>query len=562
MKPLSGYIEVADDLLTERTSQIHRGVVGLGPPDLVQVDKVQPKYSPIAFYHHLCGYKLDSEESVQEYFALLVKLRSKTALKKRRYSVPTCQICCWNSFRSLDVRMTVSDVKIVETKFVGDEDTISEVDGEIWKELGICSVLRFWTAPTPLFRSLYNVPPLCYPALRMVRPPRLTEEEIVYFVEHHEKSETAELALAGYLVSLGDWNEVRDLLKNVILRKMPRVVCWLFHLLPRNSEVAKRFMKQAKFAYTLYPDDCLLGLTLVQFCADIESVADCEIALPLLKGSMWSSPVACCAMAKVMLMLRRQEDCLYCLNAAFYAKMLHKAPHVCVNTVIPQVESRKAPRGRPNPVEREVFESQKYEIEFFLYETLHEAINVMTLAKVRGVLKNKFRTSKDHSVTLGNESMCAEFPPQSPMDDSDLDFLYDPGVESDNEIPDVIRRLPLCQQLSRLLSEITEDFATRDATMNGKRWDMSSEIRKALLTALKLQDWQMLHTLAPLVKSTKKLKAIRQLIMFRLASAPRWNSVSRKIAKHDVAPHDTSMNEHNALTVVYSLAEGIDKLLK
>lgn len=559
MKPLSGYIEVPDDLLSERTSQIHRDNSGLGPPDLIRVDKIQAKYSPIEFFHHLCGYKIDSPASVEEYFALVVKLRSKTAFRVRRYKIRTCKFSCWNSFRSFDVRIKVEDGKICKTKFIGESSPGDEIDEQTWMELGICSVLRFWTIPTPLFRSLYNISPVSYPALRMVKPPRLSTAEIEYFVAHHERSDSAELALAGYFISLGEWREERELLSTVIIRTMPGVISWMFRLMPSNSILSKKLMKQAKRAYTLYPDDCRLGLTLVQLCEDMDSVSDCEVALPLLRGSMWSCPVACCAMAKVMLLERRQEDCLYCLNAAFYSTTMRKSAHTPVTCVIPRVESQTAPRARPNPIEREVFESQRYDVDCLLYETLHDVVKVMTMAKVRGVLK-KFRTSKDQAISMGNEDIGKDEPAHPKHLDAELEFLFDPGVERGNELPEVIRQLPLCQQLSRLLAQIADDFTIRDATMNGKKWDASSEIRKALCVALKLRDFQMLHTLAPLVKSSKKLKAIRQLIMFRLASASRWNSVSRKISKHELTAHDKSMNEYNALTVVYMLADGINKL--
>ena len=564
MKPLAGYVEVPDDLLQERGLSMRRGIVGLGPPDLIRLDKVQSKYSPISHFHHLCGWKLGSREAVQEYFDLMVKSRPRTALRKPRYTVKSAEFCCWNSFRGQDVRVTVEDGGVTKVTVV-DCDGEQEMGDEatLWKELGICSVLRFWALPTPLFRSLYSLEIESYPALKMIRKPEaLSEAEIQYFVENHEKSEDCEVAVAAFLISLGDWDVIHRLLKNVVLRKMPRVMHWLYVLLPSDLPVSKKMLKQARLAYTQYPDDDVLALTLVNFCVQADSESDCDAVLPLLKGNMWSSPVACCAMAKVMLMAGRQEDSLYCINAAFYAKTFHKTQHQTVNTVVPRVESKKAPRARPSVIEREVFESQKYDLECLLYETLHDVIKVMTPSKVRTVLKNRFQVSKENSIAMGNDGVGHEDVELPVIQDPELDMLFDPGVVGDNQLPDVIKQLPLCRQMSQLLTTLTEDLALRDVAMKGRRWDTSAEVRKALFVALKLRDWQMVYSLGPFIKSSKKLKAIRQLIMFRLASAPRWNSVSRKISKTELTPKGKSINEYNAMIIMYCLADGMHTLLK
>ena len=52
-----------------------------------------------------------------------------------------------------------------------------------------------------------------------------------------------------------------------------------------------------------------------------------------------------------------------------------------------------------------------------------------------------------------------------------------------------------------------EDLALRDIAMKGRRWDTSAEVRKALFVALKLRDWQMVYSLRPFIKSSKKLSA-------------------------------------------------------
>ena len=563
MKPLAGHVEVPDDLLQERTMKIGRGISGLGPPDLVRLDKVQQSYSPIGHFHHVCGYKFGSREDVIEYFRLLVKCRPRTALRKPRYTISSAGFCLWNSFRGADVRVEINDGEVTSVQLVNSNGA-QDIENEdaLWKEIGISSVMRFWAIPTPLFRSLYSVELESYPALKLIqKPATLSDDDIRVFVENHERSEDSELALAGYLISRGDWNVIHHLLKDIILQRMPRVIYWLSLLLPSDLPVSWKIIKQARRAYRFCPDDALLGLALVDCCAQADSVDECDIAVPLLKGSMWSLPVACCAMAKLMLLEGRQEDSLYCLNAAFYAKMFRKTPHQAVNTLCPRVESKKAPKARPNIIEREVFESQNYDLECLLYETLHDVVKVMTLAKVRAALKNRFVSSKEKSITMGNDGILGDVVEPRIPDNTDMYALFDPGVGSNNEVPDVIKRLPLCQQLSQLFSRLSDDLSLRDVVMKGRRWDTSAEVRKALFVALKLRDWQMVYSLGPFIKSSKKLKAIRLLIMFRLASVPRWHSVFRKIAKRELTPKGKSINEYNALIVMSCLAEGINSLV-
>jgi len=125
-----------------------------------------------------------------------------------------------------------------------------------------------------------------------------------------------------------------------------------------------------------------------------------------------------------------------------------------------------------------------------------------------------------------------------------------------------VRQLPLCPRFRELVKALSGDLKVRDAAMQGKQGGSGDELRRALLVALKLRDWQMLHSLGPYVKSKKSLAAMRQLVMFRLSSAPRWAATSRKLAKRELAPKGRSMNEYNALTVMRALADGLDVLLK
>ena len=76
--------------------------------------------------------------------------------------------------------MNISGVRLVNF----DGESALE-DQDVWKELEICSVLRFFKIPSPVFRAVYNLPYYNCSALKLSKPGTLTDQQIQYVVENH-----------------------------------------------------------------------------------------------------------------------------------------------------------------------------------------------------------------------------------------------------------------------------------------------------------------------------------------------------------------------------------------
>lgn len=557
MKPISGLIELPDDLLTDRDAQIHREISGLGPPDLVLLEKVKGKNPPIRYYHHACGGKISSADSFINYLRKL----SKKKLGKGKYVVSSGEYCCWNSFRATDVRISMNDMTVSGVKLVNFDGEGTIDDEKIWEELEICSVLRFFTIPSALFRAVYNFPYYNCSALKLSRPGTLTDEQIQFLVDKHPKSEDVEVALAGLLLSLGDRSRIQNLLENVIIKKMPRVIIPLYQLLPKRVPFIKNLVEIAKQAYLSYSDDPELAFAFVNMCLDANKPEALEIVLPFIRSSMWSSPYSCCAMARILAREKKTEEAMFCVNAAFYSKTYSSSSRPILTCVIPHRESKSAPKVRPNTIDGELVSSQWNQLQSVVYTTVLDICKTSSPYQILDLLGRKFSVSKDSQIMQGNNKLCLDDVEHWPPCD-ELDCLFDPGINTDTSVPEVIRQLPLCAKFTQYTKDISEDWNMREAIIRGKKLVVSSDVRRGLLVALRMKDWEMLQNLKTSLKSAKKLDVVSELVTFCLSSAEKWASTSKKFSKRVINPKKVTVHEYNALMVMYSLADGIDMLLK
>ncbi|OHT16304.1 hypothetical protein TRFO_13317 [Tritrichomonas foetus] len=118
MKPISGLIELSDeaDLDQYRKKRIKKEVKGLGPPDLVSLDKQKSKKNRLTSFHHVCGFPFSSQDSFLEYFNSLLKCRPKKTFGKVRYEIHAASFFCYNSFTGIDYKVSIKNKKVEKTE--------------------------------------------------------------------------------------------------------------------------------------------------------------------------------------------------------------------------------------------------------------------------------------------------------------------------------------------------------------------------------------------------------------------------------------------------------------
>lgn len=412
MKPLSGLVEINDDLLAERQNIIREDLIGLGPPELICLHKYQVK-NTFTSYHHVCGFPMGGENEILEYFSLLLKSRPKRFFGKVRYDISESQFCIWNSFLHYDVRVIVKDKNIksitirTPSEYGNDNSNKGKNKNKIpkkmtassWNELRLSSMLRFWMSPSPIFRSIYNYPYKYSPALRLITPPNFSDDDIRYIVDNHKASPELEAALACYLISTSsNIKKLKQLLTDIILPNFPRVICHFVSLFPHSCSpnLSKEFTILSNFAYQRMVDDVYLAFSSVNFAIEMNDISMCSSAIPILLNSLWASPEACCGMAKIAVYRGSASDALYFANAACFARKFRLGNPDTLDFITPKLESKKAPRARPKAIETELVASQQTDGHYYLiYKTIVSITSIASSIKIRAMLKSKFGISNN-----------------------------------------------------------------------------------------------------------------------------------------------------------------------
>ncbi|OHT16388.1 hypothetical protein TRFO_13249 [Tritrichomonas foetus] len=574
MKPISGLVEVSNDLPRERQSELGQGVVGLGPPDLVCLFKHHSKKKGIPYYHHVAGYPMGSEHSIIDYFTTLLKARPKKILGKVRFEIHNAQFFCWNSFENRDIHINIKNRALASMKIAFPEDSsetnkshkISNLkkNKELWNQLRISSILRFWMAPSPVFRAIFNYPYKNYPALRLLSPPELTTTDIEYILDHHSCSHELDAALACFVVSLSNFKKITKYL-TLILPKMPRVICHFISFFPSHTKYSIALSNISKDNYIRFPDDILLAFSCVHHAIEVDDLTICETAIPILMNGIWSSPEACCAMAKLAVYRKNASDALFFANAACYTKKFVSGVPQVLSFISPKLESKKAPRMRPKMIETELVASQTSGHYNLIYQTIVLITSIASSIKVRTMLKNKVEKKTDKKAEKKEKAFLSEnhisnLEQHCPVSEMNmLDDLYDPGVLISNiEVPFYIKSLPISSTFMQISTTALNDIQLRDNVMRTKRIESSQDARNVAIIALKLRDPDLYEVSMSALKKMKKLRVISELMKMRLLTGPKWCPLPKST---EVSLSKMTMNESNSLVVMRQLSQGITSTL-
>jgi hypothetical protein len=544
MRPLRGILELEEqqpgEFAAARSTSLQSRDVGLGPPDLVSLAKSTSKQPAVRHFHHLSGHPVSGVDSVANYYKGLAKMRPKSPFRGFRYELCGADYYCFNSFTQTDFHFKIESggkVAVLD----------ADADDATWQQLKLSCVLRFWLAPSPIFRSFFNLEHAYYPGLRLVAPPALSGEDLTYIVQTHRPSEDVELAVALYLVGTVG-SHIEELLTEVV-QKFPAVLSFVWRLLPQKQAFVTRL---AEKVYVSRPDDTQIAFLFVSACVADEQYDQAMPAIPLLLNTMWCCPFSCLAMARLFTKLNRIEDAFACLNAACCARQYQPSQSVELKDSVRFVTSKHSPAAPPNPIELEIIESQVSGLTFWLYKVTAELAIAVSLPRFRANYFGQFRTTEDIDSAIERASVPGTLVSVS---DPDLDDLFDPGVHGETKVPAFARELPLCRRFVSVASQVLDQL-TQDEMARSKQADVHDAKTLGLL-ALKLEDPALFDIVGSTLKKNKQFAMFADLVSARLNQPKAWQTLARM--KEQKAKTMTA-TEFNTWTLFRSLAPGMSAL--
>jgi hypothetical protein len=529
---------------------LQRGITGLGPPDLVCLQKSTSNQSSVQYYHFVSGLQISNTDSFLQYYRTLRAIRPRRAFGKPCYQMPHAEYSCFNSFTGIDLRIKIENKAISGASLHSLEGVTADIQPEAWRQVSLCSVLRYWIAPAPLFRAILNLEYRTSPALRLIAPPDLSDSDIDYVLEKHSPSQDLESALACFLLSHS--GSRFELLLSKIIAVFPRVLVLVLKLAHINSPF---ILSQSESAYFRNPDDTSLAYTFAKCCIEAKSVDRALAVVPLLQTSMWSCPMACCVMAILCGQLGLTDDSLYCLNAACHAREYSKDVTPEVDTLAPLIQSHSGPASTVTVVEKEIVSSQICGLSYLLYRATIDLAVKISPNRFKMLLSDRFETESDDG-QINPEFMGLNWP--EPIDDDDLGCLYDEGVSGEVRIPDAIRRLPRSARFAQIADSVLDDLNYSEMIMNARQIEGPLEAQRIVLLAFRLENPDLCDFVSVQAKKWKQLGLLIDLMRAKLNRPRAWAKLTKKL---DIAPKKLTVNEYNAMLLFRSLAPGMGLLL-
>lgn len=607
MLPIRGLIEVINiDLVSSRDQMLKQGFTGLGPPDLVVLKKIdQSTNNSEITSHHVEGFQITSPSSFPAYFARIIQnINDNESFSSSFFSASTSQnsaasnsqqkkskakrnwydqnrvknitikeglYCCWNSFANVDIRIQVSiPGSCTYYCFTPNEESY-KVSDLTWRELTICSTLRFWRASTPLFASLFDFNSLAVPCLQYIVPPSLLEDELRFVVSSHPKSSELSDSILHAMIGLKNPPLFFRLLEE-FSPKMPHLLSRLFfYVSPKVLPLHKHLLSVLDNVYPCFADDDVnFAFSLVVLRLNNNEIEKTFKSVPLLLSSLWNEPLAGIALARISIALDRAEDALLFLNASSIAlcPSWHDK-HVWMPNM-PVTKPKDTPHSTTNQSERNLFISPLGHSAFYLYRSLAIIARKIGIIRLSSILKFKFISSRVDSVKISlSDDLFPIVEPDDFVDNEDpmLQLLNDPGVENEPIVPAAVKNLPTSQSFLEAAKLVISDMQTLEAIKRGDGnqtysgggkpmidWIAGSVAVKKAVVALKLGD---LEFASNCMENATDNTAIAQLIRMRIACETKWTRME------DIFTQDAkkiTLNEFNAIIIAQEIACGIDAL--
>ena len=556
MKPISGYIELPlTDQIEKRRAEISNGVSGLGPADLVVLTKKGD--SQFSTYYFLSGVPFSDEESVKSYFKEISAKRPHKMLGKFQYSLIGIQIFVWNPFSSQDVHLSLDKENNFSVKVFDKDSNEIDISTQIWDEIAISSLLRFWIPYDDLFRAIYNLKRTnCHPLYVPQSVPPFRNDQLQYIFEKLDHSSDSENALALYFLATLPQRDFYAAISQY-RKRCPRLISSILRYVPMNSSIAEKLADPLILCFYQTPDDMTLAKTMVDLSYARHDKTRTGHVVPFLKNTMWSSPVACMCCARSFITNKKYDEAMFFLNAAFYAREFKLPVKEEYNPEKPDYPSGRAPRPTPRSIEKELIEVQLDEANDCIHSIIYELCDTYGAMRLKGALKYKLPQTADGKTVYNEFHGNTKNVVEENTYGSELDLLFDPGITSQTTIPPSFTKLPLSTILIDLVNQIVTE--TQELSQAKRSGSVSSQenARYVATVALKSGDKEAFKIAMDYFQKHWRLRPIHFLMEMGI-----WAKAGGDLPKMPEYSKKLTFGERNALVVIEKVASNLSNLIQ
>jgi hypothetical protein len=453
-------------LLKERCSQIRSGITGLGPEDLVILDKTQQgflrSHTTELYYHTFSGFKLSPSSFISYYLELLRRQEQASRLPlTKSYRISRGRFLAWNSFDCCDVRVTINCPPSYSSKVVLPNGTDRPAQDSDWPRVQLSSALRSFRAARPLLLSLFGHRAIPSPALQTYHTTPLRLDEFRYILDNHCADDDLAASLAaGALLSL-ELSELRTFI-SISRRKLPTIFGHLWKYISPDCRLAAILAPLAEDHFRCFCDDSDLAFRLFEF--HILRGGPTNFLVPFLRNAMWAEPMAAVCLAQTALAGGEFARAFNYLNASFFC--CHW-PSRGPSSHCPMLTNPATALPFHSPGESRIVSSPLVGVQASTFLAAARLVESVTATAFNDFVK----VMTEGRVTANQLTSFATWPPpcrRMEVEEEELLLLYDPGIEAEDCGGDVIEKLPYADGFKNMLTDVQHALDRKRDVLAGK----------------------------------------------------------------------------------------------
>ena len=548
-------------VLRERTTQFKKGITGLGPDDLVVLDKKEKGFLHAAvvnmFYHHVTGVR-HSPASFPSYYADLLR-RQESGSRfpgSKKVSIVKGRLYCFNSFRQEEIRITVKQppqYEVARIKRDGTEEVLDQVD---WNELRIASELRFYRGGQPLLYSLFGNRMQKSYALLNYRIDPMMSQDLEYVMQNHPLDDEVASALAAGLLISFESREVLAFLEKYG-KRLPSIYGHMLRFLPVDCVFTGKLKPVAEDVWMRFCDDTDLALRLIDY--QIATGGDLGRYVPLLKGSMWSNPMAALCLARIAIAKGKYEKGFNLINASAHCL---NWPSAVADPYQPMLTKPKTALPYKSQQEGRITGAPFVGMNAASFYVTAQLIDRITVDEFTNQFLKKMTDQRKTSGAISSFALWP--PPNHPFanEDDEDQCLYDPGIDDDEHADmKVLEKLPFSLSFSTLIKDVVKALQRkRDILMNiepAKREVPKEDATSVTILGLRLRSKELVLKGFSMARSdTRQATSLLRLLLLK-AQIDGLGPDLDEIFSLELS--ELTVSDSNALGFVEDLAVAIDR---
>jgi hypothetical protein len=549
-------------LYKERRQSIKSGISGLGPEDLVVLDKTQSAFLRTtlteSYYHQIIGFNLTPRTFLQYYSDLLRRQEQASRIPlTSSYQITQGRYFSWDSFDSVDVRATVTKPPVCEVCAVlADGSTRGLTDLE-WKHCNLSQSLRCFRNAQPILLSLFGHRSRAPTVLQTFQITPLLFEDFVYAIDRHVIDDDLVSAIAaGIVLSLAP-KEVNEFLVD-FSRKIPSVFVHLWKYVDVGSGFAPTLAALSENHLKIFCDDISLTFRLVDFF--IAKGGEWRFVMPLVQNAIWSHPTAALCLARIALLKKENEEAFNYINASMFCRHwpLGEADRPRVVLTNP-----RAALPYRSPHERGIVSSPIVGARADNFAITAKLIEQVTMDVFKGAFIKKMTADRQRADGI---SSFALWPPANfsiKEEPPDLLALYDPGIECSAPRLDRLANLPYSDGFKNLLADVTHALDRKRRILSGKtaspKKDAEKEDAVSIVTlGLRLRCPELIRKGVELAQTHRDQSSSTLRLLLLKASMGGLGPELDTILQMEIVTK--FVNDMNSLTFLENMALAVENL--